>query len=136
MESRVPLIAQIVGAVVGVIGVILFLMVAMNEERAANFVSYGYYIAILGAIVAVASSAIGLAVNPKGVKNVAIGLGAVVVVAVLSYLMADGSDFESFKGGITEVESKRVSAMLTAFYIIFIGAVGSVVFSLVSRVVK
>jgi len=50
-------------------------------------------------------------------------------------VLADGSDFASYKN-VTKAETKVVSAMLNAFYIIGAGAVLAVVYSLVSRVSK
>ena len=71
--------------------------------------------------------------NPKGIRGVGIGLAAVIVVGLLSYVLADGSDYMSYKD-VTEETTKAVSAMLNAFYIIGAGAVLAVVYSLVSRV--
>jgi hypothetical protein len=81
------------------------------------------------------SFVLALAVNPKGIKGVGIGLVAIIVVAVLSYATADGADYMNYKD-VTEETTRLVSAMLNAFYIIGAGAVLAVVYSLVSRATK
>ena len=135
MANKLPLIGRVLGIVLGLIGVVLFIMVATNEDQAPGFVSYGMITTIVSVIVAVLSFVLSLAVNPKGIRGVGIGLAAVIVVGLLSYVLADGSDYMSYKD-VTEETTKAVSAMLNAFYIIGAGAVLAVVYSLVSRVVK
>ena len=135
MGSKLPLIGTILAAVFGVIGVIMFIMVAGNEETAGGYVLYGMYLTIIGIAVAVLSFVLSLMINPSGIKGVGIGLAAVVVVALLSYAMADGSDYMDYKE-VTESTSKAVSAMLNAFYVLGAGAVLAVVYSLVHRAIK
>ena len=64
-----------------------------------------------------------------------IGLAAILVIGLISWFTADGSDFAQYKD-VTEATSKASSAMLTSFYILFSGAVLAVVYSLVARVIK
>jgi drug/metabolite transporter (DMT)-like permease len=135
MLSKLPLIGRVLGIVLRVIGVIMFIMVSLNEDSASSYVSYGLFTTVIGVVIAVLSFVLSLTVNPKGIRGVGIGLAAVIVVGILSYVLADGSDFASYKN-VTESETKVVSAMLNAFYIIGAGAVLAVVYSLVSRVSK
>jgi hypothetical protein len=135
MADKLPLIGRVLGIVLGLIGVVLFVMVAANEDQASGFVSYGMITTVVSVVVAVLSFVLSLAVNPKGIRGVGIGLAAVIVVGLLSYVLADGSDYMSYKD-VTEETTKAVSAMLNAFYIIGAGAVLAVVYSLVSRVAK
>lgn len=135
MASKLPLFGRILGIVLGVIGVIMFIMVASNDSSAPGFVSYGIIITIIGVIVAVLSFLLSLVVNPKGIKGVGIGLAAVVVLGILSYAFADGSDYQNYKD-VTLETSLAVSAMLNAFYILASGAVLAVVYSIVSRAIK
>jgi len=135
MADKLPLIGRILGIVLGLIGVVLFIMVAANEDQASGFVSYGMITTVVSVVIAVLSFVLSLVVNPKGIRGVGIGIAAVIVVGLLSYVLADGSDYMSYKD-VTEETTKAVSAMLNAFYIIGAGAVLSVVYSLVSRVAK
>lgn len=135
MTSKLPLIGRLLGIVLGLIGVVLFVMVALNEESAPGFVSFGLIATVVGVVVAVLSSVLSLAINPKGIRGVGIGLIALLVVGGISYAMADGSDYMNYKD-VTEQTSMVVSAMLNAFYFVFAGAVLAVVYSLVYRVIK
>lgn len=135
MLSKLPLIGRILGIVLGLIGVVMFIMVATNEDSAPGYVSYGMITTYISVIIAVLSFVLSLAVNPSGIKGVGIGLAAIIVVGVLSYATADGSDYVNYKD-VTEETAKAVSAMLNAFYIIGAGALLAVVYSLVSRVTK
>ncbi|MAZ97004.1 MAG: hypothetical protein CMP53_05715 [Flavobacteriales bacterium] len=135
MADKIPLIGRILGIAFGVIGVVLFILVAANEGQAPGFVSYGMIITVVSMIIAVLSFVLALVVNPKGIKGVGIGLAAILVIGLISWVTADGSDFVQYKD-VTEATSKASSAMLTSFYILFSGAVLAVVYSLVSRATK
>ena len=135
MADKLPLIGRVLGIVFGLIGVVLFIMVAANEDKAPGFVSYGMIITIVSMIIAVMSFILALVVNPQGIKGVGIGLAVILVIGLISWVTADGSDFVKYKD-VTEATSKASSAMLTSFYILFSGAILAVVYSLVSRAIK
>ena len=135
MLNKLPLIGRVLGIGLGLVGVVLFIMVAVNENNAPGFVSFGMISTILGIIIAVLSFGLALVVNPQGIKGVGIGLAAILVIGLISWFTADGSDFNEYKD-VTEATSKASSAMLTSFYILFVGAILAVVYSLVSRVTK
>ena len=135
MLSKLPFIGRILGIGLGIVGVVLFIMVALNEDNAPGFVSFGLIATVIGIIIAVLSFVLALVVNPQGIKGVGIGLAAILVIALISWVMADGSDYNEYKD-VTEMTSKASSAMLTAFYILFLGAIAAVVYSLVSRVIN
>ena len=135
MADKLPLIGRVLGIVFGLIGVVLFIMVAANEDKAPGFVSYGMIITIVSMIIAVMSFILALVVNPQGIKGVGIGLAIILVIGLISWVTADGSDLVQYKD-VTEATSKASSAMLTSFYILFSGAILAVVYSLVSRAIK
>jgi glucan phosphoethanolaminetransferase (alkaline phosphatase superfamily) len=135
MLSKLPLIGRVLGIGLGVVGVLFFIMVATNEDNAAGFVSFGMLSTILGVVAAVLSFVLALVINPQGIKGVGIGLGIILVIGLISWFTADGSDFNEYKD-VTEATSKASSAMLTAFYMLFSGSILAVVYSLVSRVTK
>lgn len=135
MADKLPLIGRVLGIVFGLIGVVLFIMVAANEDKSPGFVSYGMIITIVSMIIAVMSFILALVVNPQGIKGVGIGLAVILVIGLISWVTADGSDFVQYKD-VTEATSKASSAMLTSFYILFSGAILAVVYSLVSRAIK
>lgn len=90
-----------------------------------------FFVAILAALY---SAVNGMLQNPGGVKNALIGVGALVVVLGISYVLADGSDYELYKSD--EETSKMVSVGLNAFYIMFLLTIVSVAYSAVARIFK
>ena len=67
MLSKLPLIGRVLGIGLGLVGVVLFIMVAVNENNAPGFVSFGMISTILGIIIAVLSFVLALVVNPQGI---------------------------------------------------------------------
>ena len=84
MLSKLPLIGRVLGIGLGLVGVVLFIMVAVNENNAPGFVSFGMISTILGIIIAVLSFILALFVNPQGIKGVGIGLAAILVIGLIS----------------------------------------------------
>lgn len=143
MENLLSKYGKWIAAALGAIGTLLSLLIfaagnTTPEEKVAldgavgSALLFTYLVGLVGALVAVGSSVRGLIINPQGVRSAAVGVGALLVVFVLSFLMADGSDFEQYKN-INESGSKWVSTGLNAFYIMMLLSVGAVVFSLVYR---
>ena len=66
MLSKLPFIGRVLGIVLGVIGVIMFIMVSLNEDSASSYVSYGLFTTVVGIVIAVLSFVLSLTVNPKG----------------------------------------------------------------------
>ena len=92
---------------------------------------------MIGAIVAaLAGSVISAMTKPDSIKGTAIGLGAMLVVIALSYVLADGTVEPMYGDDITETSSKWSGAGLYAFYILFVLAVIAIVYSSVSRLMK
>lgn len=139
MLSKLPLIGRILGIAFGIVGVIIFILIPFSEEGdnvyAGFYVDYGIYLSIAAVIIAILSFILALVVNPQGLIGVGIGLGTILVIGSISYFTADGSNYTEYKD-VTENTSLLVSAMLTSFYILFAGAILSIVYSLVSRVFK
>jgi hypothetical protein len=143
MENLLSKYGKWIAAALGAVGTLLSLLIftagnTTPEEKAAldgavgNALLFAYIVGLVGALAAIGSSIRGLMINPQGIRSAAVGVGALLLVFVLSYLTADGSDFEQYKN-ITENGSKWVSTGLNAFYIMMLLSVGAVVFSLVYR---
>ncbi len=120
------------------IGLIMWVMLAYDNENdglVGSFVSYGKWMVIIGAILAILSFIAGIAINPASIKGVIIGLVVVAVIGGISYGLADGSDYEMYKD-VDEGTSRLVSTGLNAFYIVGLLAVLSVLYSGVARFFK
>ena len=67
-----------------------------------------------------------------------IGIGAVLVLFLIGYLMADGSDYVNYDAelGVTETASKWSGAGLNTFYLMVFAAIGAVLYAEFSRAFK
>jgi len=90
---------------------------------------------VVAALLAVASSVNGMLINPVGLRNAGKSMGVLAAVFVLSYVLADGSDYTLYNN-VDESTTKWVSTGLNAFYICFVLAVAAVVYSSFSRIRK
>ena len=122
------------------VGLVFSLLVLMGgEEQLDRNVSASIWITILMFFLAIAgaifSSVRGLVINPASLRGTLVGLGSLVGILILSYLISSGSDFESYKN-ISETGSRWVSTGLNMTYIITLVAAGVVVFSSVNRLGK
>lgn len=93
-------------------------------------------ILVLAAVgLALFSAGLGMAINPAGIKSTGMGVGALAAILLVSYVISSGSDFETYKN-TSEATSRWVSTGLNAFYIMFVVALGAVVYSSVARLRK
>lgn len=70
--------------------------------------------------------------DPQSLKKMAMGIGAVVVVFVVAYLIADGTEYENASSSA----SKMVGAGLYTMYILAILAIGGIVFTEIQKAVE
>jgi hypothetical protein len=143
MENLIIKYGKWIAVALAAVGTLLSLLIftagnSTPEEAMAldacvgNSLLFTYIVVLVAAAAAVGSSVRGLLINPQGIRSAAVGVGALLVVFLLSYLVADGSDFAEYKS-MTESGSKWVSTGLNAFYIMMVLSVGAVVFSLLYR---
>ena len=90
-------------------------------------------IAIVLALLAAVYTA---AVKPENIKKSGIGIGAMIVVLIISYAMADGSVPEKYVDTVSSSASKWSGAGLYAFYILFFVAIASIVVTGVMNMIK
>lgn len=100
--------------------------------------NYSYILAIVATFAAIIFSIIGMVTNIKKAKNALIGIVGVILVFVIGYLMAGNEIYQTLDGKMLadESASKNSEAGLIAFYILIIGAIGSIVFAEVSKMFK
>lgn len=100
--------------------------------------NYSYILAAVATFAAIIFSIIGMVTNVKKAKNALIGIVGVILVFVVGYLMAGNEIHQTINGELLadEAASKKSEAGLIAFYILIIGAIGSIVFAEVSKMFK
>jgi len=137
MKNSIALISRVTLIGLMLIGVVLWLMVLYGgDDSVGPILNWGYIVFFVAIALALLSTINGVLVNPAGLKNMLIGIGIVVVVFGLAYVLADGSDYATYKVPTDESTSKLVSTGLNAFYIVGLLALLSVVYSGVARLFK
>ena len=80
-----------------------------------------------------------LAKNPSKGKNALMGVGGLLLIAVVSYILAS-SDIMTFPGsekfGMTEASTKRVGMGLITFYVLSVGAILAVLYAELGKLFK
>lgn len=98
------------------------------------------YLMIAGAaIAAIAFPVMYLAKHPEQAKGALKGIGGLVAIVLVSYLIASGEIMEfpgSEKFGMTEASTKRVGMGLITFYLLALGAVGAVLYAELGKAFK
>ena len=80
-------------------------------------------------------SVMNIAKNPGGAKSALVGIGALALIFIITYVSSDGTDAATVfaEEGITEATSKRVGMGLGTFYVLTAVAILSIVYVEVSR---
>lgn len=128
---------------IGVLLMVLTMTSGLTPEQSdcvdcgavGGFITLSYVLLIGAVLSALAGSVISVMMKPESLRGSLIGIGAMLVVLALSYVLADGT-VEPMYGDITESTSRWSGAGLYAFYILFVLAVLSIVYSSVSRLMK
>lgn len=141
-------ILKIVAAIIGVLGVLFLVRIisagddAIKSGEEAGLVDPMAYVAyfILGAAVLAVVIFVfrNILVNPSGLKNTLIGVGAFAAVLIGSYAASGGDPLQyKLQDGIaSEAQSHMVGAGLTAFYVLIVVAALAMVFSGVKKVIN
>tara|TARA_B110000467_G_C18287431_1_gene462555 strand:+ start:264 stop:602 length:339 start_codon:yes stop_codon:yes gene_type:complete len=91
------------------------------------------------AIAAIAFPIMFLAKHPEKAKGALMGVGGLLVLVILSYIIASSEVMEftgSEKFGMTEASTKRVGMGLWCFYLLAFGAVGAVLYAELGKLFK
>lgn len=95
---------------------------------------FAYVLIGLCALAAIVLPLIQAAGNPQTLKKIGISVGALVVLFVVCYMLA--GDYTFGNKEVTEAASKRVGAGLIMFYVLLAGAVVSIVYTEVQKILK
>lgn len=98
-----------------------------------------YIMIAVAALAAIVYPLMFLAKNPSKGKNALMGIGGLLFITVISYVLASG-DIMTFPGsekfGMTEASTKRVGMGLIVFYILSVGAIAAVLFAELGKLFK
>ena len=110
MDSKFSKILTIVVAVLAVIGIVLFINVAATGEddiEALNavvspLISFSTYLFYASVVVTIVLSILGLIKNPENLKKTLLGLAALAVLLVISYILGDSDAVLDSQGLVLE----------------------------------
>lgn len=132
---------KIIALLLSVVGVILYMMIFLKGDLAIKdalfngedvaVLDWALYVAyIIFALVLAFVIFFGLKGLVSGnVKKTLIPLLALLVIVVISYVLADGTEMQMKEGILSESGSKWVGTGLYTFYILAIVAIGAMIFS-------
>lgn len=131
-------ILKIAAAVLGLLGIIFLVRIIYKGDEAIQSAALDGDTAILDPMAWVTYIIFGLTIafviffviknlftNTSSLKSTLMGVGAFLVVLIISYAVSSGADAGDYLyngAAVTEGESKMVGAGLIAFYILIIGA--------------
>lgn len=117
------------------LGALVFLLGVVGESyEPMIYVAYIFSIVTAGG--ALVSAGLGAAAKPESIKGAAIGIGAMVLILGISYVLASGEVLSYYPKDTTESASKLSGAGLYALYILTFLAVVSVLYSGLARYIK
>jgi len=98
-----------------------------------------YIMISVGSLAAIFYPIMFLVKNPSKGKNALIGVGSLLIITIVSYVIAS-ADIMKFPGsdkfGMTEGSTKRVGMGLIVFYILSIGAIVAVLYTELGKIFK
>ena len=120
---------------ISVLLVVLFFGGIWVTESA--LIIWSYLLLGIAAVAAVLFPIIYLVQNPKKAKGALFSVAGLLVIFGISYLIASDAVLNSYeKYDIDAAISRRVGMGLIAMYILGFGAVGAIIYSAVSRLIK
>lgn len=107
----------------------------MDSIDIGIYISYAFLVISIGA--AVFLPLVHAIKHPQGLMKSLLGIGGLVVLFVVSYALS-GSELsaKAVALGVDESGSKLIGAGLTLFYLIFVIALGGIVYSEISKALK
>ncbi len=102
--------------------------------------SFGIYLAYfalaLAALAAIIFPLIQMLQDPKNAKTAFLGIGVVIVVFLLCYMLADKEPLAIGEASASAGQMKLVEASLYVFYIMLAGSILAILYSTISRYFK
>jgi hypothetical protein len=137
MGNNNKLFSIILSVLLG-LSALLSLLFAFDAVSEGLLITWCYILLGVASITAIAFPIITMVTNPKGAKNALIGVGSLVVICGLGYVMAGNEVHIDYEGILLadEETSKLSEAALIAFYILGAGAIGTIIFAEVSKMFK
>lgn len=131
-------ILRIFLAVLLSISALLALLFFLNVVSDDLLIYWGYFLVILTAVITILFPIAFMIMNPRNSIKIFIGIGAMVVIAIIAYSLATAglSDIQLEKLGVSAETAKYVGTGLIFTYILATLAVLSIVYASISKLFK
>ena len=133
LSKILPIVLYVLLGVSALLGILFY----VGTVDSQILITWCYILLGLATAAAVIFPILGMAKDPKSAKSALIGVGALAVVFIISYVLAGDEmtpKYEKFISG--PAESKLVSTGLIAFYILAIMAIIAIVSSAFTKLFK
>jgi hypothetical protein len=137
MDNNSKLFSIILVALLGLSALLSFLFM-FDVVSEGLLITWCYILLAIAAVSAIVFPLITMAKNPKKAKNALIGVVALLIICGLGYAMSGAEEHINIDGDLLAdaATSKKSEAGLIAFYILAAGAIGSIIFAEVSKMLK
>jgi hypothetical protein len=117
---------------------LLSVLFAVDVVSEGILILWCYILLGVATVAAVVFPLITMAKNPKNAKNALIGVGGLIIVFGLGYVLSGSEEIFDANAKVLAdgATSKLSEAGLIAFYILGAGAIGTIIFSEVSKMFK
>ena len=109
MNSKISKILTIIVAVISVLGIALFVNVSFTDgspesvsSAVGPLIAFSLYLFYAAVIITIGLSIRGLVKNPENLKKTLLGLGVMVVLLIVSYLLGDSEPVLNSQGKVLE----------------------------------
>ncbi len=131
-------VLKILAYALSIIAIILAAMIASgNEGQSGSMLFVGYITLAIVLVAVVVFTLVNTFANPANLKRTLINLGAFLLLAIICYAMATGTETPLKDGGtLSAGASKMVGAGLYLFYFLIVLAVGTMLFNGIKKMIK
>lgn len=120
------------------VSALLSVMFAFDALSEGILILWCYILLGIATVTAIVFPIITMAQNPKKAKNAVIGIIGIAAICGIGYALAGSEEaFDANAKLLADSTTSKISeAGLIAFYILAVGAIGSIIFSEVSKIFK
>ena len=131
-------ILRIFLAVLLAVSALLALLFYVDVVSDDLLIYWGYFLVVFTAVITILFPLVFLILNPKSSIKIFIGIGLMVVIAIVAYSLSQVgfTDLQLEKLGVTAETSKYVGAALIFTYILASLAVLTIIYAGISRIFK
>ena len=115
---------------------LLYILFAAELITHGLLLNWCYFLFVISVVTAVVFPVIGMAKDFKKAINSLIGVGALILIFIIGYVMSDGETYSIGDRIVEGTISKLSEAGLITFYVMIVLAVGTIIYTEISKAFK